>query len=404
MEEERQARGVIDRLHPRGPGRTSGHGHPSRRGHDSPAAFSVDSLHQASLLGRLQISSQRAGRHVEARGLGGGVGLSARKLLVHCREHRGDAPVARTLRLPVGQLRPREAERVIRVEDKSHLRPKTVTAYRVALQGLDVAPGVLLGGVDPKPLRDYIVYDRSVTVATRRKRHRHLKVFFRWCVSEGYLERTPIEKVTPPKAQKKTPEFLTPEELRTLLRCIDADYELKAAADEAQPGQILWLKDLIVLAVNTGMRRGELTSLQWGDIDFASGFIDVRSSEDNPTKSGSDRRIPMTQDAREVLRRLQSERHGRGPGEHVLKGYYGDPLCGDYAGKRFKHYVRKAKLDERFCFHSLRHTCASWLVQRGVSLPMVQEILGHADSTTTQRYAHMAPDALKQAMAVLDGD
>jgi site-specific recombinase XerD len=57
---------------------------------------------------------------------------------------------------------------------------------------------------------------------------------------------------------------------------------------------------------------------------------------------------------------------------------------------------------ERFGVHPLRHRCASWLVQRGVSLPVVQSILGHADPSTTERYAHMAPDAMKQAMSVLD--
>ena len=57
---------------------------------------------------------------------------------------------------------------------------------------------------------------------------------------------------------------------------------------------------------------------------------------------------------------------------------------------------------ERFSVHPLRHRCASWLVQRGVSLPIVQSILGHADPSTTERYVHMAPDAMKQAMSVLD--
>lgn len=288
------------------------------------------------------------------------------------------------------------------LDSKSHLRPASVNEYRIALEGLDVEKNVLLRNVTPSSIRRYVVRDREVAVATRRKRYRHLKAFFRWAIREGYIESSPLDEVTPPKKEEKNPEYLTPDQLRRLLRCIKADYEMKAAGDRAQPGQVLWLLDLIRLAVNTGMRLGELTSLRWGAIDFREGFIEVLSTPEEPTKSGSDRRVPMTDEAEEVLRRLEEERDGRGPGEHVLKGYKGGPLNGRYASSRFKHYVRKAELDERFSFHSLRHTCASWLVQRGVSLPVVQSILGHAEPSTTERYAHMAPDAMKQAISVLD--
>lgn len=177
---------------------------------------------------------------------------------------------------------------------------------------------------------------------------------------------------------------------------------MKAKANCAQPGQVLWLLDLVRLAVNTRMRLGELTSLRWGAIDFREGFIEVLSTPEQPTKSGSERRIPMTDETEEVLRHLEEERDGRGPGEVVFRGYSGGPLNVRYASQRFKHYVRKAELDERFNFHSLRHTCASWPFQRGVSLPVVQAILGHSAPSTTERYAHMAPDAMKQAISVLD--
>jgi len=288
------------------------------------------------------------------------------------------------------------------LDSKSHLRPASVNEYRIALEGLDVQENVLLRNVAAPTIRQYVVRDRSVAVATRRKRYRHLKAFFRWAIREGYIDSSPLDQVTPPKKEEKNPEYLTPDQLRRLLRCIEADYEMKVKSDRAQPGQVIWLLDLVRLAVNTGMRIGELTSLRWGAIDFREEFIEVLSTPEKPTKSGSERRIPMTEEVKEILERLYEQRDGRGPGEHVLKGYNGGPLNKRYASNRFKYYVRKAELDERFSFHSLRHTCASWLVQRGISLPMVQSILGHADPSTTERYAHMAPDAQKQAISVLD--
>ncbi len=70
----------------------------------------------------------------------------------------------------------------------------------------------------------------------------------------------------------------------------------------------------------------------------------------------------------------------------------------EYVSKRFLHYRRLAKLPEGISFHNLRHTCASWLVMRGVPLSVVQYILGHSAIVVTQRYAHLAPDAVQREM------
>lgn len=76
----------------------------------------------------------------------------------------------------------------------------------------------------------------------------------------------------------------------------------------------------------------------------------------------------------------------------------GGPLDPSYASKRFKYYVRASSLPESIRFHSLRHTCASWLVMRGVNLRIVQAVLGRSDIQVTQQYAHLAPDVMKAAI------
>ena len=99
----------------------------------------------------------------------------------------------------------------------------------------------------------------------------------------------------------------------------------------------------------------------------------------------------------EVLPRLAAERNDDLDG-YVFTGVKGGRLNPNYTSRRFKHYVRLARLPGNIRFHSLRHTCASWLVQRGVSLPIVQAILGHSTVRVTQRYAHLAPDVMRAAM------
>ncbi|NBB86924.1 MAG: tyrosine-type recombinase/integrase [Bacteroidetes bacterium] len=85
-------------------------------------------------------------------------------------------------------------------------------------------------------------------------------------------------------------------------------------------------------------------------------------------------------------------------GGYGFTGYTGGRMNDLYVSKQYRTYRRLAKLPEGLSFHSLRPTCASWLVQRGASLSIVQHILGHGDIQVTQKYTHLAPDVMKAAM------
>jgi integrase len=190
--------------------------------------------------------------------------------------------------------------------------------------------------------------------------------------------------VLPPKLGKKLPEYLTPAQLDRVLAAIDADYEMKRACGHIRPGEILWLKDFVLAAVGTGMRLGEIASLRWSDIDFEQGFISVRNTKDFTTKSGHERRIPIVGDAVEALKRAYASGAVE-DADHVFTVRTGARLDPSYVSKRFKHYVRLARLPERLRFHSLRHTTASWLVMRGASLQVVQAVFGHSNISVTQQ-------------------
>jgi len=138
---------------------------------------------------------------------------------------------------------------------------------------------------------------------------------------------------------------------------------------------------MIRIAVGTGLRRGELLNLQWGDIDLDSGRLVVRNRDGFTAKNGNERTVPLRGDALDTLREMHEARTPAG-NEPVFLDANDDVPKPDRVSKRFKFYVRKAKLSdsEDLSFHSCRHTTGSWLSMQGVPLRVISEILGHSST------------------------
>ena len=180
-------------------------------------------------------------------------------------------------------------------------------------------------------------------------------------VEEGALKR--IRKVRMPKENNRRLRYLSKEECQALVN--------------ASPTH---LKPVVVTAINTGMRKGEILSLEWErNIDLKHGFILL-----DVTKNGERREIPINQVLRETLQGLVRR----------LDTPY---VFVDGDGNRFKDVkrsfntaLRKAGIKD-FRFHDLRHTFASHLVMAGVDITTIKELLGHKTLAMTLRYAHLAP-------------
>lgn len=160
-------------------------------------------------------------------------------------------------------------------------------------------------------------------------------------------------------------------------------------------------RTFVIVALKTGLRVGELLALKWEDVDLVAGQIIVRRTlwcgQEGPPKGGSNRKVPLSDEA---IAALKAHRH--------LKGPY--VFC-DGAGNRLSHSMvkdvvpsacRKAQLAKRLTTHGLRHTFASHLVMRGVSLMAVKELLGHESVEMTLRYSHLSPDVKRDAVKLLD--
>ena len=149
-----------------------------------------------------------------------------------------------------------------------------------------------------------------------------------------------------------------------------------------------YLKPIIITALNTGMRRGELFNLRWNDVDFAEHFIFIKKS-----KSGFMRKIPMNDLVAATLKNIKRE------SEFV----FCSPRTGGRltaVGDSFKAACRKAGAPD-LRFHDLRHMAATYMVTGGVDLATVSQILGHSDIKMTMKYAHPTPENKRNAVNVL---
>lgn len=167
-------------------------------------------------------------------------------------------------------------------------------------------------------------------------------------------------------------------------------------------GRPMWPKDgytdhlmpLVLIALNTGLRRGELFSLEWENVNLATKMLTVTAGN---AKSRKARHIPLNAEALKILKRWKKQGDGEGL---VFPGAAGERMTN--INKSWDGLVTEAKLPD-FRFHDLRHDFASKLVMAGVDLNTVRELLGHADIAMTLRYSHLAPAKLAAAVAMLGG-
>lgn len=152
------------------------------------------------------------------------------------------------------------------------------------------------------------------------------------------------------------------------------------------------LKPLVLLSINTGMRRGEVFNLQWRDVDLKNKIVTV---EGDTSKSGQTRHIPLNREALAVLEGWADGRVGAG---FIFPGKAGERL--NDVKKSWAALLVRAGITG-FRWHDLRHTFASKLVMAGVPLNTVRELLGHSDIQMTLRYAHLAPDSKAQAVELI---
>jgi len=190
----------------------------------------------------------------------------------------------------------------------------------------------------------------------------------RWGVFGG---ENPMDRVEVPKLDNQRTEFLSDEETQRLIKILD-DWPCRMSAA------------FVKFTLYTGLRRSELFKLTWDDVDFSRSMVTLQQP-----KGGKTMTLPISSQALEVLK-------GQEPASpYVFPGKNGEQRT-DFKGP-WRRIRKAAGLPDNFRFHGLRHHFASTLVSNGVDLCVVQALLGHKDSRTTQRYSHLKPGALRDA-------
>ncbi len=226
------------------------------------------------------------------------------------------------------------------------------------------------------------VYSKSKFAASLY--HRTLKAAFNKAVVWNYIEENPFNKIKSPMVVKSFPVYLSEAELILILNKTEDQL----------------LKDIFTIAFYTGMRLNEILNMKWNWIDFTQEVISTKNTDDFNTKNKRERVIPIHPNVKKIFQRY-SQNIGNTKNSFVFFRKLSIKLNGEFISKQFKKVVSSADLNENIHFHTLRHSFASALIKRGVSIYIVKALLGHSNIATTQIYSHLDNGSLSRAIKKL---
>ena len=211
---------------------------------------------------------------------------------------------------------------------------------------------------------------------TARKYYIALASAFEKAVQWHFISVNPFRKVSKPKVREILPAFFT-----------ESDFRLFLSANKDKD-----FAELCITALLTGLRLGELLALRWKDLDFTT---QGDSNSEQRSVHNEEQAFPRRTMSEELSKLLLNRKENiRSESEFVFSNRYGKKLRDGTIEHNFKKCVRRAGLNDKLHFHSLRHSFASALVMSGVSLYAVQKLLGHSTSKTTEIYSHLLPQQL----------
>ena len=285
------------------------------------------------------------------------------------------------------------------VADERRFSPQTVRAYRTDLdrfadfwerefahEGAGKTP---LSKLDTLAVRSYLASLHRAKLSNRSlARHLStLRSFFRWACREGHLAKSPARGLPAPRVPKTLPRAMTLPDTERLLAAEEDD----AVVPERE-------RALFELLYATGLRVSEAAGLDLEDVDFSARLVRVTG------KGSRERIVPFGEAAADALEAYLPSRKARrrdadddgDAGEPLFVNARGGRLTSRSMARLLKRRLRAAGLPAEISPHALRHTFATHLLQAGADLRAIQELLGHASLSTTQKYTHLDAARLRE--------
>jgi len=245
----------------------------------------------------------------------------------------------------------------------------------------------MLLGVQTGDVQRFLQFlrEREYSKSTTARKLATLRSFYKFCMKRQYAQANPLATIRTPKQDKRLPKFLSEEEVRKLLETPDIT-TLLGARDRA----------MLETMYSTGIRVSELVDLNIADIDFVGEALHVRG------KGKKERVTPISPTALAWIRRYMDMRRSDPRSvsfdqQALFVNKHGQRLSTRSVRRKLDKYLGICGLDPAVSPHTLRHSFATHMLNRGADLRSVQELLGHQSLSTTQIYTHVTTDRMKQA-------
>lgn len=284
------------------------------------------------------------------------------------------------------------------LNESTHMKDKTKNHYQMVLNLFNASVGVTMmtDNLQREDITKF-VFDNKYSVSTQNNYLRHLKTFFKWIEKKGYRSdlTADIKSQKIPETLKE--QIISEKELSHILKIyreyIEEMEKKRLISKDKQ--RRLWFQPVIITAFYTGLRQSELLDLKWKHIDLKNNQVTVVAG-----KGGKSRTTVLLKPAREAIVNWKKKTtYGRD--RFVFESVKSMKnqsirITNRTAGRVFKEFVQLAELSESIHFHSLRHSCATYLLKKGFSVHEVQKMMGHSSISVTERYLHLVPQDLNE--------
>jgi integrase/recombinase XerC len=273
-----------------------------------------------------------------------------------------------------------------------NMSPETIRAYEKDLHQFlrffskDDGHVIDSTKITPLQIREFLanLKDKNYQKTTVVRKLATIRSFYKCLMRKNYVTVNPLAEIPTPKVEKKIPHFLGTDDVEKLLN-----------APQGNTFQAIRDRAILETLYSTGFRVSELTALNVADVDFTAEVIKARG------KGRRERVVPIGSFALQAIKRY-TEVRSQVPGinekdpEALFLNRFGDRLSSRSIRKIIDKYIKITGLSSKTSPHTLRHSFATHLLNRGANLRMVQELLGHKHLSTTQIYTHVTSDAMKK--------